>query len=49
MQRMGWVSQEDDVENNMSDKEWALVLRAQKILSLTREERGNSYDGLARK
>ena len=49
MQRMGCVSQEDDLENNMSDKEWALVLRAQKALGLTDEERKNSYQNLPRK
>jgi len=49
MQRMGWVSQEDDLENNMSDKEWALVLRAQEALGLTDEERKNSYQNLPRK
>jgi len=49
MQRMGWVSQEDDLENNMSDKEWSLVLRAQKALGLTDEERKNSYQNLPRK
>jgi hypothetical protein len=49
MQRMGWRSQEDDLENNMSDKEWALVLRAQKELGLTTEERKNSFKDLPRK
>ncbi len=49
MQRMGWVSQEDDLENNMSDKEWALVLRAQKELELTDDERKNSYQSLPKK
>jgi hypothetical protein len=49
MQRMGWVSQEDDLENNMSDKEWALVLRAQKELGLTDDERKNSYQSLPKK
>jgi fructose-specific phosphotransferase system component IIB len=43
MQRMAWVSQEDDLENNMSDKEWSLVLRAQKELGLTDDERKNAY------
>jgi hypothetical protein len=46
---MGWVSQEDDLENNMSDKEWALVLRAQKELGLTDDERKNSYQSLPKK
>jgi hypothetical protein len=49
MQRMAWVSQEDDLDNNMSDKEWSLVLRAQKELGLTDEERKNSYIGLPKK
>ncbi len=49
MQRMGWVSQEDDLENNMSDKEWALILKAQEALGLTSEERNNSYQNLPRK
>ena len=42
MQLMAWVSQEDDLENNMSDKEWKLVLRAQRELGLTDDERNNS-------
>lgn len=49
MQRMGWVSQEDDLENNMSDKEWALVLRAQKELGLTNDEIKNAYQLLPKK
>jgi hypothetical protein len=49
MQRMAWVSQEDDLENNMSDKEWSLVLRAQRELGLTDEERKNSSTGLPSK
>lgn len=49
MQRMSWVSQEDDLENNMSDKEWTLVLRAQKELGLSDEDRKNSYQKLPRK
>jgi hypothetical protein len=49
MQRMGWVSQEDDLNNNMSDKEWELVIRAQRELGLTDEERKNSYQNLPRK
>ena len=46
MQLMGWVSQEEDKWNNMSDKEWKLVLRAQRELGLTDEERKTSYKGL---
>jgi len=49
MQRMAWVSQEDDLNNNMSDKEWKLVLRAQRELGLTDEERKNSYQSLPKK
>ena len=49
MQRMGWVSQEDDLNNNMSDKEWALVLRAQRELGLTDDERNNSFQSLPRR
>ena len=49
MQNMGWVSQEDDLENNMSDKEWAMVLRVQKALGLTNDERKNSNQNLPRK
>jgi hypothetical protein len=48
MQRMAWVSQEDDLENNMSDKEWELILRAQRELGLTAEERNSSYQSLPR-
>ena len=39
MQLMGWISQEDDKWNNMSDKEWYLIMRAQKELRLTDDER----------
>lgn len=49
MLRMAFVSQEDDLENNMSDKEWSLVLRAQRELGLTNDERSNSYQSLPRK
>ena len=49
MQRMGWVSQEDDLNNNMSDKEWALVLRAQRELGLTDDERKNSFQSLPKR
>ena len=31
MYRMAWVSQEDDLNNNLSDKEWALILRAHNV------------------
>lgn len=48
MQRMGWVSQEDDLENNISDKEWTLILRAQKELELSDEDRKNSFQKLPR-
>jgi hypothetical protein len=46
MRRMAWISQENDLENNMSDKEFQLVLRAQRELGLTDNERINSSDGL---
>jgi hypothetical protein len=46
MQRMAWISREDDLENNMSDKEWSMILRAQKELDLTAEERKNSPKNL---
>jgi hypothetical protein len=49
MQLMGWVSQEEDIWNNMSDKEWKLVLRAQRELGLTDDERKSSYKSLPRK
>ena len=48
MQLMGWVSQEEDKWNNMSDKEWKLVLRAQRELGLTDDERDSSYKSLPR-
>jgi hypothetical protein len=46
---MAWVSQEDDLNNNLSDKEWALIQRAQRELGLTDDERKNSYQNLPRK
>jgi hypothetical protein len=46
MIRMAFVSHENDLENNMSDKEWELVLRAQRELGLTDDERNNSWKGL---
>jgi hypothetical protein len=49
MKNMGWVSQEDDLENNMSDKEWSLILRAQKELGLSDEDRENSSQKLPKK
>ena len=49
MKRMAWVSQEDDLENNMSDKEWKLVLRAQRELGLTDDERKSCHKSLPRK
>jgi len=53
MQRMGWVSNEggykDDLEQNISEKEWNLILRAQRELGLTKDERKNSYKSLPRK
>jgi hypothetical protein len=49
MKKMGWVSQEDDLENEMSDKEWKLVLRAQRALGLTDDERKNSSKSLPSK
>lgn len=53
MQRMAWVSNEggykDDLEQNISEKEWNLILRAQEALGLTAEERKNSYQNLPRK
>jgi len=49
MKKMGWVSQEDDLENDMSDKEWKLVLRAQRALGLTDDERKNSSKSLPSK
>jgi hypothetical protein len=53
MQRMAWVSNEggykDDLEQNISEKEWALILRAQEALGLTNEERKNSYQNLPSK
>ena len=53
MQRMGWVSNEggykDDAEQNISEKEWELILRAQRELGLTSDERKNSYQSLPEK
>ena len=49
MLRMAWTSQEGDPENNMSDKEWSLILRAQSELGLSDDERKNSYQDLPRK
>ena len=49
MQRMAWVSQEDDLENNMSDKEWSMVLRVQNALGLSDDDRKNSYQNLPKK
>ena len=50
MYRMAWVSNEggykDDLEQNVSEKEWALILRAQEALGLTADERENSYQNL---
>jgi hypothetical protein len=46
MKKMAWVSQENDLENNIGDKEWELILHAQKELGLTEEERTNSHSGL---
>lgn len=46
MQRMAHVSQEDDLENNISDKEWSLILRAQNELGLSDDERLTSQRGL---
>jgi hypothetical protein len=40
------VIQPDDPENNMSDKEWDLVIRAQDKLGLTVEERRHSHKSL---
>ena len=49
MMRMAWTSQEGDPENNMSDKEWSLILRAQSELGLSDDERKNSYQDLPSK
>ena len=53
MQRMAWVSNEggykDDLEQNISEEEWALILRAQNELGLTDDERKNSYQSLPRR
>ena len=46
MKRMAWVSEEDDPENKISDKEWDLVLRAQKELGLTKDERDTCHKSL---
>ena len=49
MKKMAFVSQEDDLENNLSDKEWGLILRAQRELGLTDDERYNSDNSLPSK
>jgi len=46
MKRMAWISQENDLDNNMGDEEWELILHAQKELGLTDEERKKSDSGL---
>ena len=46
MKKMAWISQENDLENNIGDKEWELILHAQKELGLTDDERTNSHSGL---
>ena len=49
MHRMAWISQEDDLNNNISDKEWALIKRAQLELGLTDDERKNSFQSLPKR
>lgn len=49
MKRMAWVSQEDDLENDMSDTEWKLILRVQEELGLTDDERKSSHHKLPKK
>jgi hypothetical protein len=46
MKKMAWISRENDLENNMSDEEWALILHAQEELQLSDEERLNADKGL---
>lgn len=46
MRNMAWISEEINSENNMSTIEFELVLRAQRELGLTDEERINSSNGL---
>lgn len=49
MMRMSWVSEDGDPENNCSDNEWGLIMRAQRELGLSDEERSGSYNSLPRK
>ena len=53
MYRMAWVSNEggfgDDLEQNVSEKEWNLILRVNEALGLTIEELQNSYKNLPSK
>ena len=46
MIKMAWISQENDLDNNIGDNEWELILHAQKELGLTDGERKNSDSGL---
>jgi hypothetical protein len=46
MIRMAQISRENDLTNNISDKEWQLILGVSKSLGLTDEERNNSYQNL---
>ena len=46
MHQMAWISEEDNSGNNNSVGEWALILRVQKELGLTDEERKISFKNL---
>ena len=48
MKRMAWVSQETDLENNMSDEEWELILSAQRKLKISDEDRNNAHHGIVK-
>ena len=49
MHRMGWTAREDDPNNKLSDIEFNLILKVQKELGLTDEERKGSFEKLPSK
>ena len=49
MIRMAQISREDELTNNISDKEWRLIMDVAKLLGLSDDERNNSYQSLPKK
>lgn len=49
MTRMAWSAQEDDPTYNLSDKEWDLIIRAQRNFDLTDVEINSTCEGLPSK